>query len=65
MSNVKSQKVFNLMKDHFHGDVNKVWDWFFTVNASMGYKRPIDFIKEYKSDKLLNYVLNSIISAKN
>jgi len=59
-----SQECFYLIKDHFDGSNEKTFEWFYTINGSMSGKKPIDYIKEGKSDKLLNLIKNCILSKK-
>lgn len=58
-----SNTCFELIMEHFQ-DRNKAFEWFYTPNSMMGGKKPIDYIKEDKSDKLLNLIKNSVVSNK-
>lgn len=59
-----SQLCFDLIKDHLNGNNDKTFEWFYSINPTLGGKKPIDYIKSGKSDKLLNLIKNSILSRK-
>lgn len=63
MSMNYSNTCFELIRDHFN-DKEKAFNWFYTPNSLMGGNKPINYIKEGKSDKLLNLIKNSIVSKK-
>lgn len=56
MSNSRSQRCYELVKEFFKGDNKKTIDWFHDINPGIGGIRPIEMIKNGRSDKLLKFI---------
>ena len=55
-SKKKSQEAFDLIKDYFKGNTKKSIDWFHEINPCLGGIRPIEMIRNGRSDKLLSFI---------
>ena len=52
----KAQECYDLVKEFFRDDSRKAIDWFHEINSSLGGIRPIEMIKNGRSDKLLKFI---------
>lgn len=52
-------KIFNLVRDHFNGDLDKTYLWFQTVNGYLG-GSPLDLIKKGREKKVIKHILSAL-----
>lgn len=50
------QEYFNKVKEFFHGDTKKTWDWFKVRHQKLGMLSPINAIKLGRTKKVIQII---------
>ena len=56
----KAQEAFDLIRGYFKGNTRKSIDWFHEPNPCLGGIKPIEMIRNGRSDKLLMFIRSQL-----
>lgn len=57
-------ETFQLVLEFFGNDKKKAYNWFQTINSSLGCVRPVDMIKLGREKKLVDFIESSLAGNK-